>query len=278
MKTTMSELLRGTRPVWAEAEGGAGAGGEPPPPPSAEPPPAAEPPAAPPAEPPAGDPPIPPVEPPVAKPTDWRDGEIAKLRDQLVRERAKEPPKPLAAPEAPTDLDARVEARAQALRSAEDFTRSCEAAAKVGRETFTDFPARLGEITTKLVDYRDPASTARYNQFLRDTFEAADGDASVVAKIIYELGGDLNEANNIMNMSSAKRGAELARLSSREPSAVSGAPKPITPIGSHGEQHLSVKASDPTRADTLSTASWMERRNAEVAAKEAAEGGRGARR
>lgn len=211
---------------------------------------------------------------------DWRDGEIAKLRAQLERERAK--PAIAAAPTAPAQrsgesdaaFDARVTARAQQIAEAQRFNQQCEAAAASGRSAFGgDFDARIGQIASKLIDRNDPGSVARYNQFLLDAFDAADNDPAKVAKVMYELGGNLDEAYRVINLSSVKRGAELAKLGSATPTSVSGAPKPITPIGSRGERHESVSASDPGRADQLSTANWMERRNAEVAAREAAQRG-----
>lgn len=213
---------------------------------------------------------------------DWRDGEIAKLRAQLERERAKPAAAAAAAPAAPAqrsgesdaEFDARVTARAQQIAEAQRFNQQCEAAAASGRSAFGgDFDARIGQIASKLIDRNDPGSVARYNQFLLDAFDAADNDPAKVAKVMYELGGNLDEAYRVINLSSVKRGAELAKLGSATPASVSGAPKPITPIGSRGERHENVSASDPSRADQLSTATWMERRNAEVAAREAAQRG-----
>lgn len=278
---TIAELLRGTSPQvnWAGEDGGAG-GGSPQPDAgdtSPQPKPEAEPKAEPKAEAKAEGETTEPVKEPTKEPVkaDWRDNEINRLRSQLERAKTAEP-KP-AAPVAPApalstpdpDFESRVTARARELSAIEKFDADCVKAANAGKAAFgDDFTSRLKSITSNLVDPRDAASVTRYNMFLRDTLEAADGDPDLVAKVIYELGGDLNEADRVMNLSSVKRGAELARLSAKEPSAVSGAPKPLTPIGGRGEKHETIKASDPGRADSLSTASWMERRNAEVAAQE----------
>lgn len=214
-------------------------------------------------------------------PVDWRNNEINRLRSQLERERTKQatttPAKPTPAP-APTQtpgesaaaFEERVQAAAQQRVMVQNFERSCNDAAAAGRASFgEDFDNRLKQITGNLVDAKSPDSLARYNQFLLDAIEAADGDPSAVAKVLYELGGDLNEADRVMNLSPVKRGSELARLSAREAAPVSGAPKPITPVSARGERHDAIAASDPTRADKLSTAAWMERRNAEVKAREA---------
>lgn len=203
---------------------------------------------------------------PAPKP-DWRDQQIARLRDQLAREKAKPvEAKPDVKPDPNSDFESRVATAAAQQRRVDDFNAACLKAATAGRSAYSDFDTRLRDITSNLVDQRDPASVIRYNQFLSDTIEAADGDPNVVAKVIYELGSDLNEADRVMGLSSVKRGAELAKLSSREAAEVSSAPKPITPVAARGDKHESIKASDPSRADGLSTASWMERREAEVQA------------
>lgn len=270
---TIAELMRGTSlPVWAGENGGDPAPADPKPDPV---PPADPAPSDPPADPPVEPTPAPPVE---AKKPDWRENEIARLRSQLERERAKEPkaadPKPAVAPAQPdADFESRVATAAEQRTQILAFNKACSDAAKSGRETYgEDFVSRLSEITSKLVDLKDPVSAMKYNLFLKDAIEAADGDSGVVAKIVYELGGDLDEADRVMNLSPVKRGIELSKLSAREAKQISSAPQPITPVSARGDKHETIKPSDPTRSDTLSTASWMERRNAEVKAQDESRG------
>ncbi len=68
-------------------------------------------------------------------------------------------------------------------------------------------------------------------------------------------------------MNPRKMTIELARLAGagKDP-GVSAAPKPITPITPVGNRHEQIAASDPAKADQLSSAEWHARRNAEVAA------------
>ena len=65
---------------------------------------------------------------------------------------------------------------------------------------------------------------------------------------------------------------ELARLAAKLPveeadktvAAVSGTAKPITPVGSRGQSHVEIDPRDPDKADGLTTAEWMRRREAQV--------------
>jgi hypothetical protein len=49
---------------------------------------------------------------------------------------------------------------------------------------------------------------------------------------------------------------------------ISKAAKPITPLNGRGVAHEAINPDDPTRADGLSTKAWMERREAQIRARE----------
>lgn len=216
-----------------------------------------------------------PATPAVSKAPDWRDNEINRLRAMIEREKGKAPAAPAtpattgAIPTDPAQLDRLVAERAEALRAQQEFNIQCVSAAQAGREAYPDFTARVNELGSRFVNPQDADSVARYNSFLRDTIEATGNNPSAVAKVIYELAGDPNEAYRVMGLSAAARGAEIAKLANAQAAAVSAAPKPITPVGSHGVTHDAIRASDPERADKLSTAEWMARRNNEVNRKSA---------
>jgi hypothetical protein len=223
------------------------------------------------------DPPIadPPVEP--AKPTDWRDRRIAQLTAQLYEAKAKavavgtpEPTAPVVADSA--EFERRVSAEAEVRAQTAEFNRACNEVADIGRAAFTPavFNARVAEIT-KLVNGSDSVEVARYNQFLSAAIETGEG-----AKLLHGLGGDLNEAARIMALSPVKMAIALAKLAgaSTEPvvtpgNSLSGAPRPITPIGSRASNAADISPSDPDRSDALTTSAWMAKREkeAEAAAK-----------
>lgn len=200
---------------------------------------------------------------------DWRDKRIAKLTAKLREsERAKvEPPKPGSAEED----EARIQAEVSRRAANDAFNKACNDAAAAGRKDFgeAEFNSRVGSLT-KLVDKDDLSSIGAYNQFLAAALET--GEAS---KLIFELGGDLNLAEKIMSLPPLKMAVELTKLASRkaEGEEISSAPKPIRPVNGSAP-HSAISASDTERADKLSTAEWMKRREAEVAGRS----GNGARR
>lgn len=240
------------------------------------PPPAAssDPPADPPQPPPEGGDGNPP--PPVsAEPkSDWRDKRIATLAAQKADLAARlasyeanpNPPNPPPNPDpnAPTltqaDVDRLALERAQQISAANAFNAQCNEVAKAGKAAYPDFDARLSELQ-RVVDPNDMASRQMYNMFLSAAIETGRG-----ADIIYELGGDLNEATRIMSLSPVKLGMELAKLSSRDPNNITSAPKPITTLGGRNASHSGIRPDDPDRADTLSTKEWMARREKQIQA------------
>ena len=106
------------------------------------------------------------------------------------------------------------------------------------------------------------------NSFLEALAEAGDGDATVSAKVLYDLSGDLTKAATILQMSPAKQAIALAKLaqgvSVKKPVAPQvqkqTAPEPITPKigGGRVVQQESVDVyNDKTDID-----SWMQQRDA----------------
>ena len=200
-----------------------------------------------------------------AKPQeDWRDARIRQLSAKLAEARKKTEAvpteaKPGEAPPAADEIERQVEVRAQAKASIDAFNKACGEAAAAGKAQFPDFDQRLGELI-RLVDPADPASASAYNEFLVAALET--GKAP---EIIHALGGDLNEAARILSLPPIKRAVELTRLAEKEPAGAPDLPKPIKAIGGNkGATHTSIDPTDPTRADNLSTAAWMERRNAQL--------------
>lgn len=210
---------------------------------------------------------------PAPKPKDWKDERLAQKTAQLAAVRAE-----LAAAQAKAageksldpvaDFDARVNEaatrQAAALAARASFNDKCNAAAQAGRTAFGEkaFNESLAELVG-LVDLTDPQAQLGYNEFLASALET--GEAP---KIIFELGRDPEQAMKILAMSPRKMTIELAKLAGAGKVAnVSSAPRPITPIESRGGRHEQIAASDPEKADNLSTPDWMARREAEVAAR-----------
>ncbi len=203
------------------------------------------------------------IAPAVAAPQaqDWRDRRIAQLTARLreAEAKAKEQGAPPAAPS--VDVESLANARANEIAAAQRFNDQCNEVAKQGKQSYNDFDSRVGALT-QLVDRNDPASIGAYNQFLSAAIET--GEA---ARLIYELGGDLNEASRIMSLSPTKMGVELGRKAASAEAQISKTPRPITPVGGRGPAHEAIDPTDSERADRLSTRAWMERREAQLRAR-----------
>lgn len=199
---------------------------------------------------------------PAAKPVeDWKDARIRQLTAKLADERKKraELPAEESKPGESAEIERQVELRAQAKARIDAFNKACTDAAAEGKAKFPDFDQRVGELV-RLIDPQDPASAAAYNEFLVAALET--GKAP---EIIHALGGDLNEAARILSLPPIKRAVELTRLAEKEPSAAPDLPKPIKAIGSNkGAAATQIDPADASRADNLSTAEWIRRRNAQV--------------
>lgn len=210
--------------------------------------------------------------PPQRETPDWRDKRIATLTRRLreLQEQQGQPPvRQPSAPEGPTgltqnDIDRLAEQKAQSLAAIHEFNRRCDEVAMAGRQAFGDnrFNERIGQLQ-KLVDVNDPQSVQTYNMFLTAAIDT--GEAS---KLLYALGADLDEAQRIMGMSPTRMAAELTRKAmavDNGTTQVSGAPRPLTPIGGRGASHELISPDDPDRADHLGTTEWMRRREAQIA-------------
>lgn len=205
------------------------------------------------------------------KPKDWRDARIAKLTGQLqeLKEKVNTPAPAAANPASagaldPTaDFNARVAQAAQQQVAINTFNDRCNAEAAKGRGQWEDFDARLADVRS-LVNVSDPDEVAAYNALLQAGLETGE-----LATLMYELGQDLDEANRILALSPLKMGVELTKkaLKGAQIEGVSKVPNPVRPLaGGRGEQ-LPVDPTNPDQADNLTTAEWMKRREAQVAAR-----------
>lgn len=225
-----------------------------------------------PAEPPAAEaapsgtePPAPPA-PPAA---DWKDKRLATL---TAKSRAKD--EALAAKDAeiaalragkavPSEQE--IAAKAQQIVAEADFNRACNDVVAKGRTAFgeTEFNERLGALR-QVVDDTDPMSVAKYSQLVQVAIDTGSAD-----KILFELGGDLNEANRLLSLPPTRMAVELTRRATAPATGatVSATPKPIKPVGARSASHTEVLPDDPERADNLTTAQWIARREAQVTEK-----------
>ena len=234
--------------------------------------------ASPPSEPrhPGGEPaPAPP--PPTAPTPDWRDKRIgeqqARIRDlraqlEQFQRQAPNPAQPMPPPRQPYQggppdpavVEREIQQRAAALAATQEFNRRCNETAEAGRLQYSDFDAKVSKLVG-LVDGNDPVQVQNYNQFLSAAMETGEG-----SKLIYSLGGDLNEANRILGLSPLKMAVELTKLSARPVQEVSGAPRPINPAASQGVNNRSgIFSADDPNSDNLTTEEWMRRREEQVA-------------
>lgn len=206
---------------------------------------------------------------PEVKEPGWKDREIARLRAKLAANAGKPEGEIEIKPAGSlteADVERRANERAEQLTAKRIFDQACNETVQAGRTAHPDFDSRLAGLK-ELVDPRDASQVQTYNDFLAAVLETGDQ----AAEIIYALGGDQDEAARIMTLPPVKLAAALAGLSNK---AAPGGnlPKPIIPIGRKGPQNEEIDPADANRADKLSTATWMERRNAQVAASQKARG------
>lgn len=205
---------------------------------------------------------------PEVKEPGWKDREIARLRAKLAANAGKpdDLPPPPAGSLTEADVERRANERAEQLAAKRIFDQACNETVQAGRTAHPDFDSRLAGLK-ELVDPRDASQVQTYNDFLAAVLETGDQ----AAEIIYALGGDQDEAARIMTLPPVKLAAALAGLSNK--TAPGGnLSKPIVPIGRKGPQNEEIDPADANRADKLSTATWMERRNTQVAASQKARG------
>lgn len=212
-----------------------------------------------------------PAEPEPAKPEDWRDKRIAELTHKLNEARRAQPQAPAAVQaqgETEAAFQARVNAeaekRALAIAATVDWNRQCNEVAQAGQKDFPDFNSRLSAVQG-VVNNQDPEDVRQYNEVLAAAIET--GQAH---RLIHALGENPGEVRRLMAASQVKRGVELARMADRltvKPSEAepSGAPKPVTPIGSHGIHYESLKPDDPVNGMKLPKSEWFKQREKQAA-------------
>jgi len=193
---------------------------------------------------------------------DWRDKRIATLTRRLkeLQERPPQPPTP-PVPGSQQDIDLKIEARAREMAVIQEFNRRCDEAATAGRGKYgeAEFNGRVANIQ-KLVDSSDPGSVQAYNNLLQAAIDTGEG-----ARVLHDLGADLNEAQRVLALNPTRMAVELTKKALTVPTEVSSAPKPITTVGSRGVTHERISPDDPDRADHLSTREWMARREKQIA-------------
>lgn len=202
---------------------------------------------------------------------DWREKRIATLTARLREAEARaippvpvpgvDPATPAATGLTQADVDRLAGEKAAQIAAQAEFNRQCNEVAVKGQETFgkDPFMARVSALQ-KLADPQDPASVASYNQFLSAVLET-----EAPEKVIFDLGADLDEASRLMGLSPVRMATAVAKLAAAKDATVSGAPKPITPIGSRGPSHEDIDPTDADKSDGLDTATWMKRREAQLA-------------
>lgn len=173
-----------------------------------------------------------------------------------------QPGQPAGAPPGP-DFQSAVQAEAQRLAEADRFNRQCAEIADAGKAAFGDEQFnRSVSALVGMIDRSDAGEVAAYRGLIEAA--AATGEAP---RIIHLLGSDPNEAARIMALPPARMGVELAKMAAAKPDrTVTGAPRPAAvPRGSGGAgaPHSAIDPGDPERADRLSTAEWMARREAD---------------
>lgn len=165
-------------------------------------------------------------------------------------------------PSGTPEFEAAVNARAGAQAATLAFNAKCNRIAAEGSEKWKDFDAsvatwkRLGELTVPIVEAADETGHA--------------------AEIIYELGRQPAEAERILKLTPVQQIAAIVKFGQKygaTPAGVttareiSGAPEPIrVAVGGGAAKPATVTLYD---TDKLTTAQWIEQREAELDAKNA---------
>lgn len=209
--------------------------------------------------------------------TDWRDRRIGEQQQRLRERNARiqeleaqlaQVAQPQGQPQQSQyqppgtqhDIQRQINEAAAQMAAQQEFTRRCNETAEAGRRAYGNFDQRVQRLTG-LVDANDTQQVQQYNSFLTACMET--GQAS---RLIYELGGDLNEASRIMALNPVKMAVELTKLSTRAGTEASNAPRPLQPVASASQSNRTVIApDDPEGADTISTEEWMRRREEQIA-------------
>lgn len=209
---------------------------------------------------------------------DWRDARIDELTYK-VNEAARKLAAVQAGPaiasakatgETEADFQARVDAAASAravqIAEVADWNRQCNEVAEAGQKEFKDFGERLNACKS-VVNGNDALEFQQFNDLLHAAIET--GHAH---RLIHALGETPGEVKRLMNVSPAKRIVELTRLADKiappEPRTAdpdpSGAPKPITPLGSKGLHYDGIKPDDAVNGTKLPIGQWMKLRDKQV--------------
>lgn len=200
-----------------------------------------------------------------------RNARIQELEAQLAAQGGQPTPQPSPQPNygqqqqyqpagaPPGDIQRQINEAAARMASQQEFTRRCNEVAEGGRRQYQNFDARVTRLVG-LVDANDPSQVQRYNAFLEAAMNT--GQAS---RLIYELGGDLDEASRIMALNPQGMQHEMTRMSMRSGTDSSGAPRPLSPIASAAQSNRqAIQPDDPETADTISTEEWMRRREEQI--------------
>lgn len=196
---------------------------------------------------------------PAAKSKDWRDDRIRVLTAKLDEARRASTADQTKTPDAVPASE--IERRAAELAAANDFNRRCNEVVEQGKATWPDFMNRVEQLRS-LVTPGDAAEAQAFNSFIAAVLET--GEAG---RVLYELGGNPEEALRVMALSPVRLGMELAKMTSKKAAPEpSQAPRPIRPVGTQAKE-TEIDPADATRADNLSTRTWIERRQREVDAR-----------
>jgi uncharacterized coiled-coil protein SlyX len=167
-------------------------------------------------------------------------------------------------------VDAKAAQQAKTIAAQADWTNRCNAVVEKGREQFSDFNEKVGDLV-KLVDKTDNESMGAYQSLIMAAMET--GKAH---QLIHHLGSDMNVASRFLSMSPAKMAVELTRLADKMEEkkeeevnsllpVVNPPPKPMSvQVGARGSSHTAIAPDDPDRAMHLSDAEWFRRREAQV--------------
>lgn len=152
-------------------------------------------------------------------------------------------------PAAPTDGDLVqvVNARAAEIADVRAFNEACNTIYHEGVKQFNDFADRL--------------ALARSAEILSRPLVEAASELGNAHEVLYNLMGDMDEAERIAQLSPVKMAVALARFAEKKTSVarkISAAPPPITPVSGHASP-----TKDPEKMSAAEWRKWREQQLAE---------------
>lgn len=157
------------------------------------------------------------------------------------------------------EINQRIRTEAERIATARQFDRDCDQIFDAGAAEYKDFADRTGNFAKIGGIQQTPQGPSMAPGYV-SMIEAAQ-QTGIAHKVLYELGGNMDEAARIMGLPPVRQAVEITKLAQKisSPPVVSKAPAPITPIDG-----TSTAEPDP---ETMPLGEWMKWREKQIEAR-----------